>query len=715
MNLLMQQQDDTIPFTKVRIPSEIDKETESIPFTPISLPEQDRTLLGQAGRLGGQFALGLAEQALLPYEAAVAPLASPEAQMASYRETLFEDLDRLQQQKGMGQWDEQDQKLYESIIEQIKNPELSKPFIKAEDVGLKGIVEKITGADLSPENFLERSVRWMSFVKNPKNVLDIAKSGIKPKELIKNLAPTTKEIGRGLGAATGFELAQGMEFGPLGTMASEIIGDIVGGKAAGGVKALGKFVKQPKEQLAKLAAKSVTKDSLEAQKDIIKDFRKQNIQPDLGTITDNNLTKMIQARLSASGLVGKPLDKFREKLTTEIKDSYKNLADKLGQARYQTLSQAGEAGKELITKIRDQDKLVFDDLYKQFRERVQGTYAKPAVEVNPQNLALSVRQIEKSLIPGAVKSPQQKTVLKVLNDIKKDIYDENRKIKPVTISSLLNTKIALNDLIDYEVQGGQKKLLANLVGEINRLISTVGVKDPQALKLLNNAEKKFAEHAKTFRNDIVNRIITKEDPAILMNQMNSIAGIRSVKKALEKTPAGKQFFADISRLKLDEMVGKKMTDNVSEQIKLGTFSNLLKNPKEKQLVKELLGEKAFNQLENLQKISGKLAQTADKFLNASKSGTTVIDFALIANLLKDLGNLLSGNPWGLVTPAGLVTGNYISRLITNDKFLKRVEDLILATEKNDSSRIRILTQQLTPEISKAIQASTLEQSKRSEE
>ena len=119
-----------IPFRDVETPEDqaLLKKSKSIPFRDVEIPEE-RSLLSQASRLGGQFALGLGEQALLPYEAAVAPFASPEAQMASYRETLFEDLDRLQQQKGMGQWDEQDQKLYESIIEQIKNPELSKPFV----------------------------------------------------------------------------------------------------------------------------------------------------------------------------------------------------------------------------------------------------------------------------------------------------------------------------------------------------------------------------------------------------------------------------------------------------------------------------------------------------------------------------------------------------------------------------------------------------------
>lgn len=710
MNQLRPFESSKIPFRVVEIPSDEAPSavTSAVPFRPIKLEDTERSLLGQTGRIAGQIGLGAAEQAALPYELSVAPLASEEAQLASYRQTLFDDLERLQDQKAMGQWDDTDQKLYESIVEQIKDPEKSKKYIKTADIGIRDLAEKITGQDLAPENFLERAASWIGFIKNPANIKELFKSGINPKEIVKNLGITSKEIGRGIGAATGFELAQANNLGPIGQMASEIIGDVVGGKVSGAIKQADKLITKPKETIAKLAAKSVPKESLEAQKDIIKDFRKQNIQADLGTITDNNLSRMIQARLAASGLTGKPLENFQKKLTQEIKDSYKSLADTVGESRFQTFAQAGEFGREMVTKLRDMDKMVFDDLYKKFRERVQGTPSRPAIEVNPTGLALAVKKLERTLSPGEVKSPQQRAVLSVLSDIKKDIFDENRKIKNVSVSSLLNNKAALNDLIDYEVQGGQKKLLSSLVGEISRLIATVGTKDPEALKLLTQAEKKFAEHAKTYRNDLINRLITKEDPAILMNQMNSIAGIRAIKKALDKTPAGKQFFADVSRLKFDEMVGKKMTDNVSEQIKLGTFSNLLKNPKEKQIVKELLGDKAFKQLENLQKISGKLAQSADKFFNASKSGTTLIDFGLIGSFVQDLGFLLSGNPWGLKTMLTVGSGRYLSKLLSDDKFLKKVEDIILASDKNDVKGVRLLAQEMIPQIREAIAATTVQ-------
>ena len=669
-------------------------------FTPLKdqALQQDPSVLNQAGRVAGQLGVGVAENVLFPYEVATAPLASPKAQLSAYRETLLDDLERLQEQKSMGQWDEQDQKQYENIVAQIKDPALSEPFIKTADLGVRSIAEKLTGADLQPRNLVERAANWAGLIKSKEGIKQLLSSGINPKTITKNLLPTQKELARGLGAATGQDLAQALDFGPLGNMALQIVGDYVGGGAPSAIKETGKAITKPREILAKVAAKSVPKEVIDTQKDLIKDFRKAGIQADLGTITDNNLTKVIQARLSASGLVGKDLDNLRNNITKDIKNAYTDIADKLGKQRFDTLAQAGEEGKQYITELRNKDKLIIDDLYSKFREKAKD------LEVKPTGVALSINRIEKALKPGELKSPQQETVLNTLDKIKKDIYDESRKIKPVQIKTLLNIKKALGDIIDYEVQGGQKQLLKSLVTEINNAISSIGTKDREALRLFNEAETKFAKHAKTFRNDLTNRILTKDDPSIVMNQMNSIQGIRTLKNALDKSPEGKELFNSLSRLKFDEMIGKKMTDNVSEQIKMGTFSNLLKNPKDRQLVKELLGDQAFKQLENLQKLTGNLSQTANKFFNASKSFTTAIDVAVISKLFSDIPHLIAGNPWSLAaTAAGYGSTRYLSKLMGDPKFLKQVEDLILATNNNNVSAMQSLAKELEPAIKAAIE------------
>lgn len=248
----------------------------------------------------------------------------------------------------------------------------------------------------------------------------------------------------------------------------------------------------------------------------------------------------------------------------------------------------------------------------------------------------------------------------------------------------MNTKTALNDIINYEVQGGQKQLLKQLVGEIDRAIISHGKVNPKFAKEYIAANQEFSQHAKTFRNPNIDKILRADDPMILMNKMDSVQGIRDIRNALLKAPDGKPRFNDLARTKLDQLIGNKMSDNVSEQLKTGKFANILQNPKTDQLVKELLPKHAYDRLKSLMKNSGKIAQAAQKFFNASKSGVTVVDSALIGKVLFDVGALFSGNPWPFAQSAAAgLTANSITKLIYDPEFIKLVEDAILATQQNN--------------------------------
>jgi len=156
---------------------------------------------------------------------------------------------------------------------------------------------------------LEKAAQWAGFIKNPKN---IAKIGIKPSQFIKAISPSGKDVLRGLGAGTALQMAEEGEFGPIGTMASAIAGDVIGHGISSTVKGAKNLLTKPKETLAKTASSFTSKDKLNLQKEIVEDFRKSGIQADLGTITDNNLIKWAQTRISQSGLTGTALDDFKK-------------------------------------------------------------------------------------------------------------------------------------------------------------------------------------------------------------------------------------------------------------------------------------------------------------------------------------------------------------------------------------------------------------------
>lgn len=651
---------------------------------------QERSLLANAGRLATQAGLGLASMAALPYEIAVAPLAIPGGQ-----ETLG-DLFTRDILNDVYPTEEEGRAPRETIFSQPER-ELADPI----DLTIRGLTEKATGLDLKPQGFLENMANWIGIIKDPKRIMQ---AGVNPKQLAKAIAPTGKEILRGAGAGAAMEAAEQGEFGPIGTLGLLVVGDIAGGKVSDVGKQTRELVKTPKETLAKAAAKFTPNDKISLQQDLIKDFRKAGIQADLGTLTNNNLVQMVQTRLAQSGLTGKALTDLKDQTTSQIKNEYKSLADGLGDARFATNHEAGEIAREAIKKAKEMDLSDVRGYYKAAEKSLNKTSF-----VNPRNLSQSITRIEKALKPGQLKSTEQKAVLDVLEKIKRDISDSSGSLIMADVKDLMNNKIALNDIINYEVQGGTKQLLKEVVGELDRAIISHGKDNPTFARNYITANKRFSEHAKTFRNKNVNNLMNAVDPATIMNKMNSVQGIRDIEKSLKTIPEGSKIFSDLKRKKLDDIIGNHLVDSTTQQVKLGTFSKLLEKGKNRELIKEILTPKEFIRLERLQKNAGRLAEAANKFYNTSQSGATAIDAAVLATAIKDLSNMLYGNPWPLMKTAGGITGaRKISNLIADPEFLKLTEEAILNSQNNNLPALIQTFEKMKPFILKSTQVSSRE-------
>jgi len=639
-----------------------------------SIPETALRTLGQYG-LG---TLGSTPVALA-YDIAAAPLASKPAQLMGYREELGKDVENLLAQKATGVWSEEDQKFLDNAIDQLQNPHKSIEYLQSSDISLRGLIEKATGLDLHPEGWLEKAANWAGFIKDPKKIFELGKSGLTAKEIAKAIAPTGEEVLRGAGAGVALNMAEKGDFGPIGTLAAAVVGDISGNLAFSAGKVAKKIITDPRTAVAEAFSKFTPKDQKQLQRDIIKDFRDAGIQADIGTITGSDLSKLIQSRLAQSGLTGKGLDELKDQITTQFKDQYKALADSVGEARYATTHEAGNVVKTAIEEIKDKELSEIRNLYKESTSEI-----REGASVNPKKLDEGIKKIEDSLMSGQLKSPEQKKVLEVVRTIRQDMQDSEGNLLYPRVKDLINNKIALNDIIDYEVQGGAKQLLKGLVADIDRAIISYGEQNPRFAKKYVAANKKFSQHAKEFRNKSVSQLLRKHDAADILKKMDSVQGINDLKTILEKTEESRKLFNSLARLKLDSLIGDNMVDSVTHQLKYGTFAKMLDKPKTRETIQHLLPKQAYSQLRRLQKMSGTLAESAQKFFNASKSGITLEDAGVISKVVADFANLLSGNPWPLLrTGAGIGGARYLTRLISNPEFLRLVEDLVLATESNN--------------------------------
>lgn len=645
---------------------------EIVSFLTSEQPEKPKDTSFSPARTAGQFALGVAEATPvgIATDIASAVTTSKVGRDAATMRALSEELENIGQRKYLGIADEEDDAREKEIVSVLKgetSPEKYAPTIKGGAV--KDIAEAVTGEDLEPRNLAESAARFTGWIKDPKK---FASLGVTPKEIVTNLFPTATEALRGTAAATATAYAKAGGFGPIGQIAAAIVGDL-------GTQGAIEFFKNPKKLAATIASIRTAftpQDKLDLQKKIIKEFQDQGITSDLGTKTDSNLARMVQARLAASSFTGKKPHEFKAQLTEQILDQYKEIAESLGTAKFETRAEAGEVIQETLKSIRETDRNRVSEIYNKASELLP-----EKAFVRPDRIADKISKIEKSLKPGSLKSDAQRKVLDVLDTIKRDITDASGAPFQADVKDLINTKHAIYDIVDYEEIGGVKSLLKSLAKDVDDTINAYGKENPQFLREKLRADKEFAQHAKTYRNKTINQLLRTENTESIVNKMKSPSGYKKLEKAFRGTPQQEEFDA-LKRLVLDDMFNEQKIKNVSEQIKLGTFSNIIKSPKNEELLKTMLPKESFNSLEKLSKNAGQLAESANRFLNASQSATVGIDAAIWGMLINDFRHaVIDQNPWPLgKTLITLGTSRTLSNLLFDPEFLRLVDESILASE-----------------------------------
>ena len=660
-------------------------------------------ILDKSNRLISQAAIGGIQHAALPYDLAQlgAKKLAEKTAPYEYRNTLLDEMEGLLEQKRIGQWDDNDKLRYEYILDMLNNPDKMEGHFMTElpsmDVG--SLIEKggdSVGVDLRPKTIDEMALRWANFIKDPKKAGQLLKEGVTSQnvgKVMQALIPSPKEALRGAGAATALQFAAENDFGPMGTLFALAIGDTIPGMAAGGLKGLAAFAKNPaeainsaREGLKRTAAKGATvftsAEKKAMQQQIINDFREAGVQADLGTITGSRLFQQMQNVLEQSGLTGQALQEFRKNMTDNFVAKYKEIADTLGEDIFQSKFEAGSTLREALTEARDLEQGTYRKMYEKARS------LGDEVDVNTQPIINTIEDIETEMQPGAFKSPEQQLVLRTLQEIKNALpkpTEADGSFATIPASDLINTKIGLQDIIDYEAQGGAKQLLKQVVKEIENSITRDANKNPEFAKQWTEANKLFGEHAKLFRGKTLKPIFNIGDPAQAINKMNTVNGVKQIREALKRLPNGQEVFNELARYKLADIIDKNLVDSTTHQLKFGTFSKLLQKGQNREVVKELLGREAFGKLEKLQNAAGRIAETGQKFFNSSRSGVYVKDMAFAGIAMKAAAAVLSGNPWPLTKVLSTLGGSrQLAKLISDPKFLRLVEDSILS--KNQSTR-----------------------------
>jgi hypothetical protein len=299
-------------------------------------------------RVAGQVALGALERRTLPYDIAVSPLASEAAQTAAFREQIGEDVENLLTKKAFVGLDEEETDLLDNLTAQLSDVRRSQEFVKTVDLTARGLIGKATGIDTDARNFFEKAGHWYGFLKDPRELLNVAKDlkefGLNPKSIANAITPG-QDAARSAGAGFMLQLAEDENLGPLGTIAAAVIGDSAG---LGG-KALVSAASNPKQLFANTVDR-FTKGNRNQEwvKQLSEDAKDVGVRLDIGTLTDSDTVKFLQTKAAQSSLTGNALDNFRKDMSADIVDSYKNLADTVGSIRFENNNQAADAIKNAV-------------------------------------------------------------------------------------------------------------------------------------------------------------------------------------------------------------------------------------------------------------------------------------------------------------------------------------------------------------------------------
>lgn len=491
------------------------------------------------------------------------------------------------------------------------------------------------------------------------------------------------------GLAAGSQYGEDQDLGPVGQFITGAGGALIPGGIEHLAKGTAKAITSPKQALARGVSKLAK--APEIKKQLINDARKSGVQLDLGSITDNGAVKFIQNQIAQSPLVGDALETFKKDLSQQVINEYKSIVETIGESTLQNNFQAGESVQNAIKENQKSSLDQSRKLYENVRNTSKNAMA-PTKEI--KNV---VGKIKDSLLPGSVKSPEQLSVLNNLEKLENGLWRNE-----IPVESLINNKIALNDIIDYEIQGGSKQLLKKVVKSIDDTLTKYGSENPSFGKAWKSANQEFAKHAQIYRNTNISNVLKTQDPATIFNKMNTTAGIKDIKKALSFNAEGKSLFNDLSRYKIDDMVGRALEKNIKDQIQFGKIGNVFKKPKTQELLKELMPKPEFDRLKRLTDLSDNIAESASKFLNTSQSGTTVANLAAAGKVLVDIGQAFGGNFLPAMTSLGGLAGiKGISKLITDPEFLRSVEDAILVSKSSNTSLIEQAGKNLLDAVSKA--------------
>lgn len=390
----------------------------------------------------------------------------------------------------------------------------------------------------------------------------------------------------------------------------------------------------------------------------------------------------IETKLRESSLAGKSLENQLANVEGKVRGSFFEIADELSLRKDLLPGAVSEEAISQLSNIERNAQEAYSSLYRQAEKKLP-SFAVTEAKEGKNILTHLEKQIEQ-LSKGAG-TPAKDALRSRLSRLYTD-WSGRFSDGGIPINELIELKKDLNQIIKYEVKGGVDKALLPLQNMTKNAIQKYGIDNREFLNRFNEAERRFSQAAKDFRkSDVISSLLSTQNPQQIINRMKNVKNYRELKNLMGKTLEGKQAFQDLSRYLLEDIIGSKLL-NKNGTISWGNASGVLKNPKNREIVREILGPSNYAKLKDIVKISSGIEQGLRKFANTSATATKGFDIALLLGTVgKGIGQIFAGNVIkGGKSMALVLAPSTMAKLISNPEFIDAMIEVSKAGRGNSS-------------------------------
>lgn len=511
----------------------------------------------------------------------------------------------------------------ESLVpEPSPYPDAQLPLIPSAEHAIESSIDKVTGGytNTAEGDSLQAGLRTVGAIASPGGLAKgAAKLGAKGVTGVLAGLGTTKPVGLAGAGAAGAASSEASKAG-YGTAASIGLG-LAAGAGVGGIAGVAKAF-NTKLALSKLTGNSPKNIDLDA----VKAFEEAGLPYTNTSVNESRALATVDQLVSKTPHFG---TKQAKTLRANDQAYAKALESSIDQVGERIIKSEDPSSLDIGNVIKD----VFEDTKKNVVSEKDELYQvsnallpKEASEIptNTVNAINKIRNNTKTLVA----SPDQTSVLSYLDKLESGIVlggDAAKVITPVPVEMLVGTKISINDIINWDVNAsGAKKQLRMVQHAIKEDLAAYGKKNPKWYESFTNADEYFGERLgdKAFGSKVVKKkILDQQNPEKILGSLNDISDFKAIEQSLNVTESSQKFFESIKREKLGELIMGKTINPSSESVNYSGFAKVMENPKTKELVKYLAGDK-YSNLEKFNQVAKAAVKRNARIPNPSGTAPT---------------------------------------------------------------------------------------------